>query len=90
MFSWLGGNSDNEPSASVLAEWNKYSGTAPNGTASDGVMASMEDGTARVGQFFSQSFKQVSSTVAEGTGGIQRGLTTVTTSRYGEVPGAHH
>lgn len=80
VFGWLGASNDSEPSASVLAEWNKYNGTA-NGTASDGVMASMEDGTARVGQFFSQSFKQVSTTVAEGTGGIQRSLTTVASSR---------
>lgn len=80
MLGWMGGSSSNEPSASVLAEWQKYSGT--EGTASsDGVMSTMEDGTARVGMFLSQSFKQVSNTVTEGTGGIQRGLNTVATSR---------
>ncbi len=80
MLGWMGGSSSNEPSASVLAEWQKYSGTDGTTTSGDGVMSSMEDGTARVGMFLSQSFKQVSSTVTEGTGGLQRSLTT--TSRY--------
>lgn len=88
LFAWTGAQRDDEPPPSVLAEWQKYNddpsdpGAAPSG---DGLMTSMEEGTARLTSFVSTSFKKVSSTVGEGSGGLQRTLTTVASTRF-QVP----
>ncbi|KAK9820584.1 hypothetical protein WJX72_011930 [[Myrmecia] bisecta] len=70
---------DDEPSASVLAEWNKYSGDQAGPSQSDKLLDSMEGGTASVKNFLNQSFTRV-------TTGVQGAGTSVSSTLQRVAP----
>lgn len=75
---WFTGRApDNEPPASVLAEWNKYSGDATNqaGTSqSDRLLTSAEEGSSSVSKLLGSSFKAVSSGISGAAASVGTGM----------------
>lgn len=61
---------DDEPSQSVLSEWNKYSQESGGGNQSDKILNQMEEGSASMQQFFSSSLSRVTN----GVQGISSGM----------------
>jgi len=60
---WFSGKSvpDNEPSQTVLAQWNTYAGKsgAPNGSQTDKLLATAEEGASTMGKLVTDAFSSV-------------------------------
>ncbi len=69
---WFKGSvPDNEPPASVLAEWNSYAGK-PSASVSDRLLASAEEGggSSTFGRALSHTFSSVSAAAAAATASV--------------------
>jgi hypothetical protein len=67
---------DNEPSPSVLSEWQKYSGTsaAASGSQTDRLMASAEEGASTVGKLVSGAFSTVAGAATGAASSVTAGV----------------